>query len=770
VVLLTGFLVPMAGGSPALAADCVDGDGDLYVVCDGCDLLPGMVCNECDDANPDCWIDCTDDDADGYCVLADCDDSNASCTTDCTNVDGDALCAAADCDDHDPRCTTDCLDGDGDGYCQPEDCDDSDPFCSTSCADQDLDGRCPGAAGCVWQRTFGRGFGRWIEPTPDGGFLVAGYTKSAASEPYYGWILKLDMQGRLEWERAVGGGVNDHLWTVHPTSDGGLVVPLQSYTGQAHISLVKLNRFQLVDWQRDLNGPRAEQAFAVDETHDGGVVVAGNVITDQFNPSTSQDMRVWKLLADGSTEFQRYFGGAGYDRANAVRQTRRGTYLVAGFTTSFGAGGADVWSLTLNELGALGGGIQKTIGGPGEEWAWDVRETADEGSVVAGFTNSFGAGGRDVWVLRLDRLGNVLWQKTYGGVGEDEARAVVPTHDGGFVVAATTDSFGAGQEDFWVLRLDADGNVLWQHTYGSTGIDRAESIAQTQDGEFVVVGTTSSFAPGGIWVVKLDAQGNTCGFQGNTGISGVPSTAVPQDTARATWSSSYPVDELTVQNVPVGVVPAESCALSCEYHDCDDLDAGCVAECADADADGLQVCSGDCNDSNPHCLVDCSDQDGDLWCVNVDCDDTAPACTEDCTDADLDGHAACADDCDDADGTTYPDAPEVNDGLDNQCPGDDGHGLVDEISGDGGFHVSADPGAYCWPAQSGATLYVVARSTAADFSIDCTLFFRPDTCVLDAEVPPAGGAFHYVVQALVPNQGSWGRDGSGAERVIPCSP
>jgi len=137
-------------------------------------------------------------------------------------------------------------------------------------------------------------------------------------------------------------------------------------------------------------------------------------------------------------------------------------------------------------------------------------------------------------------------------------------------------------------------------------------------------------------------------------------------------------------------------------------------------------------------------------------------------DDDLDGFAECQGDCDDAVAATRPGAPEVNDGLDNQCPGDPGYGPADEIAGDAGFHDPADPTVFSWTAQSGATTYEVARSSSPDLSTGCARWETAATSIQDAEAPPPGGLFHYVVRPLAPFAGSWGRSSADAERAGTC--
>ena len=202
-------------------------------------------------------------------------------------------------------------------------------------------------------------------------------------------------------------------------------------------------------------------------------------------------------------------------------------------------------------------------------------------------------------------------------------------------------------------------------------------------------------------------------------------------------------------------------------HDLSSLDnGGRYFDSTDSDQDGFSLCSGDYDDSDAEVFPAAPEIcDG----INNDCSDPlwpTPAPEE--ADADADSFLECTGDCDDADASTYPDAPEVNDGNDNQCPGEPGFGLIDEISGDSGFHNPADPGEFSWSPQGGANRYEVKRSPLPDFSTGCTGIVTSSTVWNDPEVPSLGGIFHYLTRADKPRAGSWGQDSAGVERANVC--
>jgi cell division septation protein DedD len=172
----------------------------------------------------------------------------------------------------------------------------------------------------------------------------------------------------------------------------------------------------------------------------------------------------------------------------------------------------------------------KTYGGTSDDYAFSVQQTSDGGYIVAGETSSFGAGYSDVWVFKLSFTGLVEWQKTYGGTDDDVARSVQQTSDGGYIITGDTSSFGAGGIlcDVWVLKLHSTGGVAWQQTYRGTNLDLSMAIQQTSDGGYIIAGHTGSFGAGDrdVWVLKLDSAGLVVWDEGS-GASTQATSVVP---------------------------------------------------------------------------------------------------------------------------------------------------------------------------------------------------------------------------------------------------
>jgi len=415
-----------------------------------------------------------------------------------------------------------------------------------------------------WAKTYG-GTGTdvaySIQQTTDGGYVVAGYTSSFGAGGSDAWVLKLNSTGGVTWQKTYGGTGTDVALSVQQTADGGYIVAGHTTSfgaGGYDFWVLKLNSTGGVTWQKTYGGSGNEYVvwMSVQQSADGGYIVAG--YTTSFGAGDA-DFWVLKLNSTGGVTWQKTYGGANDDGAYSVRQTAEGGYVVAGYTTSFGAGPIDAWVLKLNSTGGVT--WQKTYGGTSNDQASSVQQTADGGYVVAGRTGSFGAGDYDFWVLKLNSTGGVTWQKTYGGSGDDEAYSVQQTADGGYVVAGRVYSFGAGSPDAWLLRLNSAGSVTWQKTYGGSSADGEWSIQQTADGGYVVAGYANSFGAGGsdAWVVKLGIGGDIV-WDAGSGASTQTTSVTPSDSNAATSTGSVTTADSTATVQDTHVTPQDTSA------------------------------------------------------------------------------------------------------------------------------------------------------------------------------------------------------------------
>ncbi len=205
-------------------------------------------------------------------------------------------------------------------------------------------------------------------------------------------------------------------------------------------------------------------------------------------------------------QWQKTFGGSNKDFGRSVQQTSDGGYIIAGTTKSFGAGYYDAYFIKTDSEGNFQ--WQKTFGGTIDDYAWSVQQTSDDGYIIAGYTHSFSVGKADVYLIKTDPNGNQQWQKTFGGSESDGGYSVKQTTDGGYIITGRTKSFGAEGYDVYLIKTDSEGNLLWQKTLDGSLGDMGHSVQQTTDGGYIIAGFTSSFGAGyyDVYLIKLFSE------------------------------------------------------------------------------------------------------------------------------------------------------------------------------------------------------------------------------------------------------------------------
>jgi parallel beta-helix repeat protein len=221
-----------------------------------------------------------------------------------------------------------------------------------------------------------------------------------------------------------------------------------------------------------------------------------------------RDFWLVKTDASGNMQWQKTYGGTSDDWAWTLVQTSDGGYAIAGYTQSYGSGSCDAWLIRTDGLGNVL--WNKTYGNSAWNGATTMVQSSDGGYTLAGETWSPSAGGRDFWLFKTDVDGNILWSRNYGGNNNEHAYSLAKTSDGGYALAGYTYSFGAGYTDYWFVKTDANGVQQWNKTYGGTNYEEIRALVQTSDGGYAAVGYTKSFGAGGsdIWLLRTDSSGN----------------------------------------------------------------------------------------------------------------------------------------------------------------------------------------------------------------------------------------------------------------------
>lgn len=365
-----------------------------------------------------------------------------------------------------------------------------------------------GQSSASWAKAYGgvsRDVAHSVQKTSDGGFIVAGETYSLGAVNSDEWVLKIDANGNIQWQKVYGGIGYDIARSIQQTADGGYIVAgeTSSFGADTEVWILKLDGSGSIQWQNRYGGAGVDVAYSIQQTSDGGYIAVGE--TTSFGAGGA-DAFVFKLKSDGSIDWQKSYGGTNDDRARSIQQTLDDGFIVAGETDSFGGGDLDIWVLKLDGQGAVV--WQKSYGGNDDDVANSVQQTSDGGYIVAGGTTPTGSTVNDVFLLRLDASGGVVWQKTYGGVNDDVAYSSQQTSDGGYIVAGRSSSFGNIFGDIWVLKIEPNGDIDWQKTYGGNESNSANAIQQLSDGRYIVAGETSYFGAGEADVCVLKLEGN----------------------------------------------------------------------------------------------------------------------------------------------------------------------------------------------------------------------------------------------------------------------
>jgi len=347
---------------------------------------------------------------------------------------------------------------------------------------------------------------------------MAGQILNSTQNNWDAYLIKTDSAGSILWTKTFNALFTEYLFDVTQTTDSGYVAVGSTQADEPtsrKIFIVKTSSDGTLLWSKTIGWIDAAEAHTVKETSDGGLIICGEAYFGICLIKTDANGEViWGKKYDDSTA--QNFGELGY----SAEETADGGYIITGRAeNSFSSGGSDIYLAKTD----AGGTIQwnKAYGGADHEFANCVKQTTDGGYIIAGYTLSFGAGGEDAYLIKTDADGDTLWSKTYGGSLRDFGYSVSQTSDGGYILGGYTETFGSGSNDYFLVKVTATGNHQWSRTFGANTDERAFDVQQTDDRGYVIAGYTNGFDLGfeHFYLVKTDSSGNSGCNQGSAGTS-----------------------------------------------------------------------------------------------------------------------------------------------------------------------------------------------------------------------------------------------------------
>lgn len=442
----------------------------------------------------------------------------------------------------------------------------------------------------LWEKSYGGTHADYLfdaQPTADYGFILAGSSLSNKTgnkaDDNHGdldfWVWKMKENGELDWQKSFGGSGFDFLQSIKNTRDGGFILAGTSSSskgfqkkdhckGLADFWVIKLNAAGDEQWQRTIGGSAQDELLCAFQTRDGGYILGGSsssspnpisaskldensFAADIYSKSEkcrgSMDYWIVKLDKEGVIQWQKTYGGQYSDVLRSMEQTSDDGYILVGYSNSPVSGDkteahrgvGDYWALKINDKGVIQ--WQKTYGGDGDDQPYAIHQTKDGGYILGGNSNSSNAltteggivsNGTDYWVLKLDKEGGVLWSKTFDFGKVDILTSLVENEDNTYLIGGHTRNSrpksGGGSlvskavgmvakekdgiNDYIALKINGEGEEIWNKSVGSGGEDILRKLIETRDGGYLMAGTSNSgsskdknsnIGSNDFWVVKL---------------------------------------------------------------------------------------------------------------------------------------------------------------------------------------------------------------------------------------------------------------------------
>lgn len=388
-----------------------------------------------------------------------------------------------------------------------------------------------------------------IRETADGGYIAAGSTESNDGDitgnngDRDALLIKFTANGSVAWHKTYGGTGAENARSVFQTTEGGYIFTgsansddgdVSSNHGGNDVWVVKLDNQGEIEWEKTYGGMYGDAGYSIVPATTGGYIVGGQSNSSDGDLTENNGMTdywVFKIDASGTLIWQSSFGGGNADYGRKLIETSEGDIVIVGYSDSANGdltenkGAEDGWIIKLSETGTLI--WQKSIGGSGSDYLWDVIESTGGSYVLTGSTTSNNGdvtgnnGSLDTWVVQVDEQGTIEWGHTFGGSDVEEGYQIAEASAGNFVIFGTAASANGdvstnqGEIDYWMFAVNAAGTIQWEKTIGGSSWDIALAGTLTSDGGFVIAGSTSS-SDGDVvennglddaWIVKLSQEG-----------------------------------------------------------------------------------------------------------------------------------------------------------------------------------------------------------------------------------------------------------------------
>jgi hypothetical protein len=377
-----------------------------------------------------------------------------------------------------------------------------------------------------WMRTFGGmlddgGFS--VEKTTDGGYIVTGYNNwSSVTLTSNAWLIKIDDNGDLVWERTFKEkGVG---YDVQQTNDGGYIITGgtgSSASDGSDVWLIKTDGNGSMVWNSTFTRIDIDYyGYSVQQITDGRYIIIGDAYSSDNNYN-NWDFLLLKTDNNGHQLWTKTFGGTGYEDCYSGQQTTDGGYILAGYTYATESGYSDVWLIKTDENGDMV--WDKTFGGTDNDWGNAVQQTTDGGYIITGETCWEDP---SILLIKTDSNGNTLWNKILEENKHDYANDIQQSTDGGYIIIGNR--WSGDCYDILLMKTDSNGNKIWERTFGKNECDEGESVQQTTDGGYILLGKTYATGPpfGDIWLIKTDENGDVTNSPDKPTITGKTKGAI----------------------------------------------------------------------------------------------------------------------------------------------------------------------------------------------------------------------------------------------------